>query len=101
MIASKHLINLLGILGINTFPAENEKEAKEALALAVGKEEPALIFITENLAEKLQTEIDQLNQKPDINIVSIPDQRGGSGVLSSKIQKLVRNAVGAEVIARK
>jgi len=100
-IAPKYLINPLAILGIETYPADSEPEARIALEAASGKREPALIFITERLAVDLQPEIKKLNQKPDINVVLIPDNRGSTGLAISQIHSLVRNSIGAEVIIRK
>ena len=99
-IAPKYLITPLQILGIETFPAESEMDARRALGEATAKREPALIFITERLAVDLQEEIDGLNKKADINVVMIPDNRGSIGIASGKILDLVRNSIGAEVIIR-
>lgn len=101
IIAPKYLIAPLAILGLDTYPAESEAESRSALEKATGKKEPTLIFITERLAVNLQSEIARLNQKPDINIVLIPDNRGSTGLAASQIHTLVRNAIGAEVIIRK
>lgn len=101
MIAPEHLVSPLAILGIETYPAASEAEARSALERAAEKKEPALIFITERLAVDLQPEIESLNRKPDINIVLIPDHRGSTGLAASQINDLVRNSIGAEVIIRK
>ena len=101
IIAPKYLIDPLAILGIETYPANSEAEARTALETAAGKKEPALIFISERLAVDLQPEIEKLNQKPDINLVLIPDNRGSTGLATSQIHSLVRNSIGAEVIIRK
>ena len=99
-IAPKYLISPLALLGIETYPSENETEAKAQLETIAEKKEPALIFITERLATYLKEEIDKLNRKADINVVLIPDNRGSSGVAADEINKLVKNSIGAEVIIR-
>ena len=99
-IAPKDIINPLSILGIETFPADNQVEAKDSLIKAAKKKEPALIFITERLAQELQEEINKLNHRPDINIVMIPDNRGTTGLAASQIDHLVKNSIGAEVVIR-
>lgn len=101
IIAPNYLIKPLSILGIDTYPAESEPEARLALEEATGRKEPALIFITERLAVDLQPEIDKINQKPDINVVLIPDNRGSIGLSAANINRLVRNSIGAEVVVRK
>jgi vacuolar-type H+-ATPase subunit F/Vma7 len=101
IIAPKYLIDPLAILGIEIHPADSEAEARTALETVAGKKEPALIFISERLAVDLYPEIEKLNQKPDINVVLIPDNRGSTGLATSQIHNLVRNSIGAEVIIRK
>jgi vacuolar-type H+-ATPase subunit F/Vma7 len=101
IIAPKYLIEPLAILGIETYPADSEGEAKLALEKATEKREPALIFFSERLAVDLGPEIEKLNKKPDINVVLIPDNRASIGFAASQIQALVRNSIGAEVITRK
>lgn len=100
-IAPKYLIAPLAILGIDTYPADSEAEARTALEKVTEKKEPALIFLSERLAVDLQPDIEKINQKPDINVVLIPDNRGSTGLAASQIHRLVRNSIGAEVIIRK
>ena len=61
-IAPQDIINPLSILGIETYPADSTPEAIDALARAAGKREPALIFITERLADELGEEITNLEE---------------------------------------
>ncbi|MFH1826102.1 MAG: V-type ATP synthase subunit F [bacterium] len=100
IIAPKYIVAPLAILGIETYPADSEVEAQAALAKAVAKKDPALIFVTERLAIDLQEEITKLNKNPGLNICLIPDNRGSTGLASSQIQALLRNSIGAEVIIR-
>ncbi|MFH1347793.1 MAG: V-type ATP synthase subunit F [Candidatus Margulisiibacteriota bacterium] len=101
MIAPKYLIAPLAILGIDTFAADSAASARAALEKAAGKKEPALIFITERLADDLESEIAKINQKANMNVVLIPDNRGSTGLAASQLENLVRNSIGAEVIIRK
>ncbi|MFH1684038.1 MAG: V-type ATP synthase subunit F [Candidatus Margulisiibacteriota bacterium] len=101
MIAPKYLIAPLSILGIDTFAADSAASARAALEKAAGKKEPALIFITERLADDLGSEIAKINLKANMNVVLIPDNRGSTGLAASQIQNLVKNSIGAEVIIRK
>ncbi|MCX5751746.1 MAG: hypothetical protein NT099_08825 [Candidatus Saganbacteria bacterium] len=100
LIGPKDLIQYLSLLGIETYPAQTTEEAKNALEQAT-KHHTALVFITEKLAQPLIEEIETLNQKPETNIVLIPDHTGSTGLLSGRIHNLVRNSIGAEVIIRK
>jgi len=100
IIAPKYLVSPLALLGIEPLPANSEAEAKTALSQAASKKEPALILITERLAVDLMEEINKLNQKPELNVVLIPDNQGSTGLASNQISQLVRNSIGAEVIIR-
>jgi V/A-type H+-transporting ATPase subunit F len=97
IIAPKYLIAPLAILGIEVLPADSEDEARAALEKAIGKKEPALIFLSERLAVNLQDEVEKLTTQADINIVLIPDNKGSTGLAAEQIQSLVRNSIGAEV----
>lgn len=95
IIAPKYIVAPLEILGISTYPADSEVEAKAALEKAAEKKEPALIFITERLAVDLAEEIDKINARPEMNVVLIPDNQGSTGLASDKIHALLKNSIGA------
>lgn len=101
IIGPKYLIAPLAMLGIETYPADSKAEAKTCLEEATAKKEGALIFITERLAVDLQAEIENLNQKPQLNITLIPDNRGSIGLSATQIHHLLKKSIGAEVIIRK
>ncbi|NQT30229.1 MAG: hypothetical protein HQ596_06630 [Candidatus Saganbacteria bacterium] len=101
IIAPEYLIAPLKMLGIENYPAEDAASARAALEKAASIREPSLIFIIERLASDLAFEINNLNQKPDINVVLIPDNRGSTGLSTSQIDNLVKNSIGAEVLIRK
>jgi vacuolar-type H+-ATPase subunit F/Vma7 len=101
MIGPKYLVSPLALLGIEVYPADSEAQAKKALASLGSANEAALIFISERIAVDLQAEIGALNKNPEINVVLIPDNRGGVGLASGKINNLIRNSIGAEIIIRK
>ena len=100
IIAPEYLIAPLKLLGIETYPAEDESSARTALENATSTREPSLIFIIERLAADLAFEINNLNQQPDMNVVLIPDNRGSTGLSMSQIDNLVKNSIGAEVLIR-
>ena len=101
IIAPKYIVAPLQLLGLETYPADSEAEAAQALNKAVKKKEPALIFLSERLAVDLKEEVARLNRKPELNIVMIPDNRGNIGLASSRIKELVKNSIGADIIIGK
>ena len=101
LIGPKYLTAPLALLGLEIQAADTELEAKKALQAIAEKKEAALIFISERLAVDLQEAIDQLNKRPEITVALIPDNRGQTGLAADRINKLVKQAIGAEVIGRK
>ena len=100
MIGPRYVISTLQALGIEVSPAESEKDADYCLDKVTEKKEPSLIFISERLAVDLHEKIEKLNQKPEINIVLIPDNRGSSGSGEEQINMLIKNAIGGEVLKK-
>lgn len=61
-------------IGLNVFPVEEEKEAKKLLK-RLCKNDYAVIYITEALAENLKEEIDKYRQESIPAIILIPELR--------------------------
>ena len=100
-IGPKIMIQSLQIIGLETIFAESEAQAEKALDKAIEKQESCLIFINERLAVALTDKIDLLNQRPEINIVAIPDNQPGIGSEAKRINRLLKSSIGAEMVSRK
>ncbi|ADL08761.1 V-type ATP synthase subunit F [Thermosediminibacter oceani] len=83
--------------GIETFPAVDEKEAADRLMKLV-RENYAVIFITEQLAEKVRERIDLYRDKMLPIITLIPSNRGTLGIGISDVRKSVEKAIGVDII---
>lgn len=84
-------------LGLHTFPVDNTEEAVKILKrLASGKY--AVIYITEALQAKLETEIDHYRSERFPAIIPIPGVSGNTGTGILNVKKSVEQAVGSDII---
>ena len=75
----------------------DEHEAIQALHNLV-KEECAIIYLTEELAEKMTDEIDKYKDMTIPAIVLIPTKNGSTGLGMRNIRNSVERAVGADIL---
>lgn len=77
--------------------AENESEAIEQLH-TLASENYAIIYITERLAEKIESEISKYRDKPLPAIITFPDKNGKTGYGMALLKKSIQHAVGADIL---
>lgn len=86
-------------LGLDTYPIENPEEAKRIMQKLSGAEsEYAIIYLEENLAEALQTEINRIMDKPTPAIILIPGRDGPIGLGQSALNTAVERAIGTNIL---
>jgi len=78
-------------LGIPTYIANNEGEAREALKQVKDHD---IIFITERLAANIEFD-------PGKTVVTIPDVSGSVGLGTKRLKDLVERAVGVDILSRR
>ncbi|MDF2586276.1 MAG: hypothetical protein K0S41_117 [Anaerocolumna sp.] len=84
-------------LGLDTFPVSDDVEAAKKLkSLAEGQY--AVIYITEALQAKLETEIDHYRSERLPAIIPIPGVSGNTGMGMLSVKKSVEQAVGSDII---
>lgn len=84
-------------LGLDTCPVKDETEAAKKLkSLAEGGY--AVIYITEALQAKLETEIDHYRSEKMPAIIPIPGVSGNTGMGMLNVKKSVEQAVGSDII---
>ncbi len=85
-------------LGFEVREAEGEETgAKELHALA--KEGFAVIYITEQLACRVESEIAKYKDSPLPAIILIPGKTGSLGIGMKNVHAAVERAVGADILA--
>ena len=87
-------------LGVATFPVVDAQAALSVL-MQVVKEDYAVLFITEELAQHLEDSIAELNKRFVPVVVPIPNNKGTLGIGMSKIKESVEKAIGADILFRK
>ena len=86
-------------VGLDVFPAVDDKEALEILnKLIDGPDEYAIIYIEETLAVNMQKEIDKYKQSPVPAIILIPGREGSVGLGQSALKAAVERAIGTNIL---
>ena len=86
-------------LGLEACPAANADEAREILhRLTRESDEYAIIYIEENLAAALQSEIDRFKDSPTPAIILIPGREGSTGMGLTALRAAVERAVGTNIL---
>lgn len=88
-------------LGLDTFPVREAEEAHKIFRTITRpdqKEEYAIIYLEENLAEALKTDIDRFKESPLPAVILIPGKDGSLGLGQSALQAAVERAVGVNIL---
>ena len=86
-------------LGLETWPAADAAQARDALKqLTAEGEETAIIYIEESLSVPLQSEIDKFKDRPTPAIILIPGRDGSAGLGLSALNAAVERAVGTNIL---
>ncbi len=87
-------------VGINTFPCDDLANAKSAFKeLCAG--EYGVIYITEELAAELETEIAEFDEKFLPAIIPLPGVKNNNGIGVNRLKASVEKAVGSDIIFSK
>lgn len=87
-------------LGVATFSVTDAHSALTALK-KVAKEDYAIVFITEEMAQHLEEPIAELNKRFLPVVVPIPNNKGTLGMGMAKVKENVEKAIGADILFRK
>ena len=89
-------------LGLDTFSVEDAEEARHTLhklAKPAGgvPSEYAIIYVTEQLAQTIQADIDRYKTAVTPAVILIPGKNGSLGLGAQALQSAVERAVGADI----
>ena len=84
-------------LGLDVFPAESVEEAKKTLH-RLAKEDYAVVYLTEQLAQYMNDELDRYKDELTPAIILIPGKEGPLGIGMANVKKSVERAVGADIL---
>ncbi|MBQ3221852.1 MAG: V-type ATP synthase subunit F [Clostridia bacterium] len=85
--------------GVATFPAEDEKKARELLRKLA--KEYQIIFITEDLARPLTDFLKRFDEEPYPVVVSIPSGAGSEGYGMEVLKNAMERALGVDILFNK
>lgn len=86
-------------LGLDTFPAASVAEGGKILrSITKDQDNYAIIYIEENLAEGLASEINKFKDSPTPAIILIPGREGSIGLGQSALKAAVERAVGTNIL---
>ena len=96
IIGKEDLILGFKLLGIETFPAVNSKEAESILDELVDKGYN-LVFLTEDLAKDLTLRIKEILEETPISILIIPSTGPKVDIALNMMKESIHRALGAEI----
>jgi V/A-type H+-transporting ATPase subunit F len=85
-------------LGLEVFFVQEAQETK-SLINRLSREQYAVIYITEQLAEELKTVIDEYKDDVTPAIILIPGKEGSLGIGMKNVHESVERAVGVDILA--
>ena len=87
-----------GALGVEVAFAETKDAAVQALNRFT-REDFAVIYITEQLAQYMEAEISESKDKLTPAVILIPGRAGSLGIGLNAVRRSVERAVGADIIS--
>ena len=82
--------------GVATFPAENEKKAREILRKIA--REYQIIFLTEDLAQNMAEFLKRFDEEPYPIVLSIPSASGSQGYGVQVLKNAMERALGVDIL---
>lgn len=93
------LFKLVGVL--EAYPAKGRDAARELLKRIAQREDYALVVLTQNLADELGRELEEMTVRfKNLAVVVLPSRTGSSIKKVDVLKEIVRRAVGFEVFVK-
>ena len=85
-------------VGLDVYPCEETEEAAPLFRRLCGGGEYAVIYMTEELAERLEKERKKQEEESLPAVIPIPGVRGNTGLGLRRLSEAVEKAVGADIL---
>ena len=95
VIGDKDSVLAFKAIGLEVFSVDNDAEAVEALRNAKSY---AVIFITEDIAERIHDTVVRYKARTFPAVIPIPSGLGGTGYGIAGVKKDVERAIGSDII---
>lgn len=97
VIGDKDTVLAFKALGLETFPVIDADKAKITLR-KLANEKYAVVFITEQIAEKISDTISEFVEKVLPAIILIPNNSGSLGIGTRNVKASVEKAIGVDIL---
>ncbi len=84
-------------LGLDVFPVDSLDDARHTLH-RIAKEDYAVIYLTEQLAAQMESDVNRYKDALTPAIILIPGKEGSLGLGMDNIKRSVERAVGADIL---
>ena len=101
IIGNKEIISLFNLFSFNCHYVDDAQQAREKLLGFKKDEEHAVVFITENYAEKMLDVIEEFSHQVLPSVIILPTNVESSGINNERLKNLAIKAVGADVMSEK
>ena len=85
-------------LGLEAFGVLTKEEGLSAIQNIKKSEDYGVLFVTEEWAETLEEELEDLSKHALPAIVTVPSQKGHSGAGLNNLRKIVERAIGSDIL---
>ena len=97
VVGDKDSIYGFAALGMDVYPTVDEAEAEQTIK-RLAKNDFGIIFITEELADKLRGLLDDYRFTATPAIIQIPGVKGNSGSAQKELGRTVEKAIGSNIL---
>ncbi len=97
VVGDKDSILAFKAIGVDVFPVVEANEARRAIDNCA-KNNYAVIFVTEQIAEKIEETISRYNDKILPAVILIPSNQGSLNIGLKRISDSVEKAVGVNIL---
>lgn len=98
VVGDKDSIYGFASLGLSIFPCDSEESASRTVK-ELAKNGYGVIYVTEELFEKLYDVVEYYRDKPLPAIIPIPGVKGNTGIGMKNVSVSVEKAVGSDIIS--
>jgi vacuolar-type H+-ATPase subunit F/Vma7 len=85
-------------LGLSAFPVETTEEARETVSTLIRKREHAVIFVTEDIGEKIPDVIAESAREYFPSVVLVPSSAGSRQIGLRKLSQVLKRALGTDIL---
>ena len=85
-------------LGISTFPVKTPDEAREIRSSLIKKKEHAVVFVTEDINDAVADIIAESAAQSFPSVVLVPSSAGSRKIGLRKLSRILKNALGADIL---